>query len=141
AAAFTPSADNDQNFSITTRVRDMVDTGPPDGTISVIVTPVNDAPVITVPATIAMTEDVPAPLTGISFADVDAGSGTVTVTLSVPNGSLSATGGSGVTVGGTTSALTLSGAIADINAFVAASSVTYTTALNATGNVTLTASI
>src|SRR5690606_31915300 len=31
AAAFTPSANHDQHFSITTRVRDRVDTGPADG--------------------------------------------------------------------------------------------------------------
>src|SRR5690606_29159588 len=40
AVALTPSADNDQNFTITTRIRDAADTGPADGTISVTVTPV-----------------------------------------------------------------------------------------------------
>ncbi|WP_188508061.1 Ig-like domain-containing protein [Parapedobacter pyrenivorans] len=141
AVAFTPSADNDQNFTITTRIRDAANTGPADGTISVTVTAVNDAPVVTAPATIAVNEDVPAALTGISFADVDAGSGTVTATLSVPSGSLSATGGAGVTVGGTASALTLTGTMADINAYIAAGNVTFTTAPDATGNVTLTVEI
>ncbi|MFB2120915.1 DUF4347 domain-containing protein [Parapedobacter sp. 2B3] len=141
AVAFTPSADNDQNFTITTRIRDAADTGPADGTISFTVTPVNDAPVITAPATIAVTEDIEAALIGISFVDVDAGSGNVTVTLAVASGSLSATTGAGVTVGGTASARTLTGTIADVNTFIAASNVTYTTALNATSNVTLTVSI
>src|SRR5690606_34469458 len=44
AVALTPSANNDQNFTITTRIRDAAGTGPADGTISVTVTPVNDAP-------------------------------------------------------------------------------------------------
>ncbi|PPK99484.1 gliding motility-associated C-terminal domain-containing protein [Parapedobacter indicus] len=141
AVAFTPSADHDQNFTITTHIEDAAGTGPADGTISVEVTAVNDAPVITAPVAITVTEDIETALTGISVADVDAGSGNVTVTLSVPSGSLSATSGGGVTIGGTTSALTLSGTIADVNAFIAASNVTYTTALNTAGNVTLTVEI
>src|SRR5690606_22440976 len=106
AVAFTPSADNDQSITITTRIRDAAGSGPADGTISVTVTAVNDAPVVAVPATITVTEDIATALTGISFADVDAGSGNVTATFSVPSGSLSATSGAGVTVGGTASALT-----------------------------------
>src|SRR5690606_33814467 len=47
AVALTPSANNDQNFTITTRIRDAADTGPADGTISVTVTGVNDAPTAT----------------------------------------------------------------------------------------------
>ena len=103
---------------------------------------INDAPTITAPATISADEDVQTPLTGISFSDVDAGSADVTVTFSVANGMLSATSRSGVTVGGSeTGALTLVGAIADISAFIAASNLTFTTALNATADVTLTIDI
>jgi Fibronectin type III domain. len=141
AVAFTPSADWDQEFTITTRIRDAAGTGPADGTITVSVTAVNDAPVITVPGSITVTEDVPTSLTGISFADVDAGPGVVTATFSVPTGSLAATSGAGVTVGGTASALTMTGTIADINAFIASSGLTYTTVLNATADVTLTVTI
>lgn len=110
-------------------------------TKSVAVVAVNNAPVVTVPASITVTEDEASPLSGISFADVDAGTGLVTATFSVPSGSLAATSGGGVTVGGTASALTLTGTIADINAFIAASGVTYTTASNATADVTLTVTI
>src|SRR5690606_16261077 len=46
AVAFTPSLNWDRNFEITTRIRDAADTGPADGTITVTVTPVNDAPVL-----------------------------------------------------------------------------------------------
>ncbi|SDM00491.1 DUF4347 domain-containing protein, partial [Pseudomonas indica] len=110
-------------------------------TKTVSVTATNDAPVITAPASRIVTEDVASALTGISFSDVDAGSSSVTVTFSVPSGSLSATSGGGVIVGGTSSALTLTGSIANINAFIAASNLTFTTAANATSNVTLTVGI
>ncbi|WP_119680974.1 DUF4347 domain-containing protein [Indioceanicola profundi] len=107
-------------------------------TVAINITAVNDAPVVTVPGSITVTEDVATAVTGISVSDVDAGGGPITVTLSVPAGTLSATSGAGVTVGGTASALTLTGTVASINAFIAGSGVTYTTALNATANVTLT---
>ncbi|CAN7554886.1 retention module-containing protein [Pseudomonas sp. LjRoot71] len=89
------------------------------------VTPVNDAPTATITNdSYNATEDVSLVLkgTGLSVADSDAGSGVISVTLSVGQGRLVGTaGGSGVTVGGTnTSALTLSGTLAQINAFLGA---------------------
>ena len=105
------------------------------------VTAVNDAPTVTVPASIPVTEDVASAVTGLSFADVDAGSGAVTVTLSVGSGALAATGGAGVTVGGSAGALTLTGSIADINAFIAASKVSFLTAQDSVATVTLGVSI
>ncbi|NRP73666.1 Serralysin [Ensifer psoraleae] len=110
-------------------------------TKTVALTSVNDAPEVTVPASISVVEDVATAITGISFSDTDAGGASVTVTLSVGAGSLAATSGGGVTVGGSGTALTLTGTIANINAFIAAANVAYTTAANATGNVTLTATI
>lgn len=108
---------------------------------TVTVAATNDAPAIAVPPSISVTEDVAGALTGISFSDADAGSASATVTLSVPTGTLASTSGSGVTVGGSAIAMTLTGSITDINAFIAASKVTYTTALNATATVTLTVKI
>ncbi len=108
---------------------------------TVTVAAVNDAPTITAPAGLTVTEDVASALTGISFADVDAGAGPVTVTLSVPAGTLAADSGSGVTVGGTATALTLTGTTASINAFITASRLTYTTPQDDTTNRTLTVSI
>ncbi len=103
---------------------------------------VNDAPVLTAPATIAVVEDVTSVLTGISISDVDAGLGSVTVSFSVPSGTLAATSGSGVTVGGSgTGTLTLSGTVADINAFIAASGLSFVTASNAATNVVLTVAV
>ncbi|MCD1638529.1 DUF4347 domain-containing protein [Pseudomonas stutzeri] len=117
------------------------DTDSNTATKQVSVAAVNDAPVATVPANISVTEDTASALTGISFSDPDAGGSSVTVTLSVPSGTLSATSGGGVTVGGTSSALTLTGSIANINTFIAGSNLTFTTAANSTANVTLTVAI
>ena len=100
AVAFTPAANWSQSTSISTRIRDAAGSGPAYGSIALNATAVNDAPAATVPANIAVTEDAASALTGISFADVDAGSSSVTVTLSVGSGSLAATSGGGVTVGG-----------------------------------------
>ena len=100
---------------------------------------VNDTPVNTVPVSITVTEDVASVITGISIADVDAGASNMLVTLAVPSGTVAATTGGGVTVAGSGSGtLTLTGSVASINAFIAASNVTFTTALNATAPVTLT---
>ncbi|UXY15303.1 DUF4347 domain-containing protein [Chitiniphilus purpureus] len=108
---------------------------------TVTVTRTNDAPIVTVPGSIPVLEDVASALTGISFSDADAGAGSVTVTLSVPSGTLSAISGGGVTIGGTAAAMTLAGSISDINAFIAGGNVSFQTALNSSTNVTLTASI
>ncbi|MFZ6045561.1 DUF4347 domain-containing protein [Pseudomonas sp. CR3202] len=108
---------------------------------TVTVATTNDAPIVTVPGSITVSEDVATAITGISFSDLDAGGGSVTVTLSVPSGSLGATSGGGVTVGGTASALTLTGSISNINAFIAGGQVSFQTAPNSTSSITLTASI
>lgn len=110
-------------------------------TVELTVTAINDAPTITAPATINVAEDIAQTLSGISFSDVDAGTGNVTVTLSAASGTLAANSGGGVTVGGTSSALTLFGSVSNINAFIAGSAVSFTTASNATSNVVLTVSI
>ncbi len=107
-------------------------------TVAITVNAVNDAPTNTIPPSITVTEDVATALTGISITDVDAAGTSVLVTLSVPAGSLTATTGAGVTVGGSASALTLTGSVSNINAFIATSSVSYTTAAHANGSVTLT---
>ena len=45
AVAFTPATDNDVDATITTHIEDQDAAGPADGTITLDVTPVNDAPV------------------------------------------------------------------------------------------------
>ena len=93
-------------------------------TIGETVNAVNDAPVATItPATYSATEQVNFSLknNGLSVSDVDGGPpGSETVTLSVTEGILTVTtGGSGATVGNSgTSAVTVSGTIAQINALL-----------------------
>ncbi|WP_281978560.1 SwmB domain-containing protein [Pseudorhizobium flavum] len=142
SVALTPSANNVHNFTITTHIRDAAGTGPADGTISIDVTAVNDAPQVTAPISITVTEDVASALTGISFSDVDAGTSLVTVKLSVPSGSLAATSSANVAVAGSGSeTLSLEGIITDINAFIAAGNVAFTTAPDAVADVVLTVTI
>jgi hypothetical protein len=111
--------------------------------VNVTVTEVNNTPTIAAPASQAVTEDVATQITGLIFADVDAGAGNVIVTLSAPAGSLSAATGGGVTVAGSgTGSITLTGTLANINTFVSAGTgVFYTTAANANGAVTLTVNL
>lgn len=138
---YTTAANATADVTLTVAV-DSGSAGTDTKTITLTVTPVNDAPVVTVPGNITVVEDVPGALTHISFSDVDAGSGSVTVTFSVPSGTLSAVSGSGVTVSDSgTGTLTLSGTLSDINAFIAASNVTFQTALDNTSSVPLTVSI
>jgi len=122
--------------TLTYHVSDGAETSTANKTLRVVAT--NDPPIIAAPASFAFTEDTAAALTGISFSDPDADSGALTVTFSVPSGALSATSGGGVTVGGTASALTLNGTLANLNAFIAANGLTYTPAADVAGNVTLT---
>jgi gliding motility-associated-like protein len=96
-----------------------------NATMTIDVTAVNDAPTLTLPAGIAVTEDTPASLGGVSFADVDAGTGTVTATFSVPSGSFNTATVAGVTVTGSGGSITLEGTLTAINAYLAGNNLTY----------------
>lgn len=114
------------------------------GPIPLNVTYVNDRPVVTAPASITVQEDVLSTLAGYSFTDIDAASGMVDVTLSVPSGSgtLAAASGSGVTVTTVSpNELMLTGTVTDINSYISASNVGFTTALNNVSNIALTITI
>lgn len=151
--SFLTALDGSSNVTLNVAIDDSGNTGADPGntgtssseaastTVTLNVASVNDAPTVTTPTTIAVNEDTATALTGISFADADVASGSVTATLSVASGVLAATSGSGVTVGGAATALTLTGSIADINAFIAASGITFTPAADTSGDVTLTTSI
>src|SRR6185436_12461767 len=96
------------------------------------------APVNTVPGAQTTNEDTPLTIPGITIADVDAneGTGLLTVTLTVLNGTLNATASGAATVGGGgTAVLTIDGTAADINATLA--TLQYTPALNYSGPDTL----
>src|SRR5690606_23994959 len=147
AVTYTTAANATADVTLTVTINDNGNTGSGGAqsdttSVTLLVTAVNDAPTVTAPASISVTEDVASALTDINFADVDAGSNIVTVTLSVPTGALTATsGGDGVTVTYTPTGVRLDGTIADLNAFIAGSNVTYYTAANATDDVTLTITV
>ncbi|GGG05039.1 hypothetical protein GCM10010924_37030 [Rhizobium wenxiniae] len=91
-----------------------------DATVSGTVRAINDAPVNNLPGSFNGAEDTDLPLTGISITDIDAGNAPVTVTLGVNAGSLIAFSGGNVTVtGGGTGSITLTGTVANINAWLA----------------------
>ena len=85
-------------------------------------------------------EDIAKVITGLQIADVDAGTGAMTVTLSVAHGTISLAAGTGVTLTTNgTSSVQLSGTVTAINALLAtASAVTYTPTQNYNGADTLT---
>src|SRR5262245_17609431 len=92
-------------------------------TVNVTVTPVNDAPVAAItPTSYSATDHTSLDLnkTGLSIGDVDAGSGSMSVTLSVTEGTLDvAAGTSGAAVGNSgTSSVTITGTVAQINALL-----------------------
>ncbi|MCG8115997.1 MAG: Ig-like domain-containing protein, partial [Candidatus Thiodiazotropha endolucinida] len=101
------------------------------GTVNVDIAAVNDDPsnAGSLPSDISVTEDVSSnvDLSAVDFADVDAASGTLTVTLTTSTGGdLSAAAGTGITIGGTSTALTLTGTLTDLNNyFNTASNITY----------------
>ncbi len=107
------------------------------GTVNLDITAVNDVPTASgIPSDVTVIEDTASnvDLSAVTFADVDGGS--LTVTLTATAGTWAATTGGGVTVGGSdTGALTLAGTAANINTYLdTASNVQYTGAANASGN-------
>lgn len=109
-------------------------------TLTFNVTAVNDAPVNTVPAAQTVNEDTNLAITGLSVADVDAGSSNITVTLSVLHGTITVAAATGVTLDTNgTASVTLTGTLAAINSALAASNgVVYRGVLNYNGADTLT---
>ncbi|WP_310586347.1 tandem-95 repeat protein [Stutzerimonas frequens] len=110
-------------------------------TVSIQVSAVNDAPVNQLPSGYTMAEDGSLKLSGLAVSDVDAASGSITVTLAVQQGVLEAASSAGVSVSGSGgSTLVLTGSLADINAYLAepATQPTFIPEHDASGTVTLT---
>src|SRR6476661_8716653 len=119
-------------------------------TATINITAVNDAPVATItPTSYSATEQTSLNLknTGLSISDVDAGSNSVSVTLSVTEGALNvAAGTSGAAVSNSgTSSVTITGTVAQINALLstnATSTVSYIDNTDAPGaSATLTLNV
>ena len=110
---------------------------PPAVTLSVplvTVSPVNDAPVNTAPGAQTAQEDTPLLIAGLSAADVD--SPTLTVTLSALNGSVAIVPGLALLAGNLSDSVTISGTLAEVN--LALASVQYLGDPNFSGSDTLT---
>ncbi|MBS7691879.1 type I secretion C-terminal target domain-containing protein [Pseudomonas lalucatii] len=120
--SFTPNADWNGSTNFQYRASDVA--GNPDqtpATVSILINPVNDAPINQLPANYITDEDTAIKLSGLSVSDVDVASGLVSVTLAVARGSLSAAAASGVAVSGSgTGTIVLTGTLVDINAYLAA---------------------
>ncbi|QUJ75642.1 VCBS domain-containing protein [Sulfitobacter albidus] len=137
AYTYTPGTDFFGTDTFTVQVSDGVLTDTVE--VEVSVAPVNDAPVNGLPEGYAATEDTALVLSGLSVTDVDAGDSAISVTLTVTSGTLAATGTASVAVTQTMSnSLTLAGTVAALNTFLAETAPSFTPALNATDDVTLT---
>jgi hypothetical protein len=139
--------------TLTLTVHDNGNTGGGDlsssDTATINITPVNDGPVATIAHTYGVIEQQNLTIhgTGLSVSDVDAGSGSMTVTLSVTEGVLNvAAGTSGALVGNSgTSSVTITGSQSQINDLLAgqdSATVVYNDNLdNPSSSVTLTLSV
>ena len=141
---YTPTRDYNGSASLTLAVSDLGNTGAggtlgASRTVAITVNPTDSAPTVDVPGSFRVVEDRPSPLvfTGTPFGDAD--STLLTVTLSVADGTLTGASGNGITQGGTATARTFTGTVANLNAyFTRPGSIAYTTAPNNTAPRTLT---
>jgi len=143
---YTPATNNtaDRTLAITISEPNGISTLSSSATTRLVFTPVNDAPTLNVPAAFKVTEDFAGNLAWLStptpFADVD--SPTLTVTLAVQDGVISASAGTGVTIGGSGTARTFTGTPAALNTyFKMLGKIAYTTAKDNTVVRTLTTTV
>ena len=132
---YTPAPNNDTAVNFTYTISDGATAVA--GSASLDLTPVNDAPVNSVPGPQAALEDTALAIIGLSVGDPDGGA--ITVTLGVANGTLTVnlTGGAAIAGGANGSAtLTLSGTVAQVNATLA--TLTYLSGQNWNGADTFT---
>lgn len=119
-AAHTPSSTGDSEST---------------GTITIDIQPVNDGPVNTVPSSASVDEDEMLAFSGLSISDIDAGSGGVTVTLTVNSGTLNVSNTSGVQGNGSGN-VTIDGTVSQVNSTLGG--LTYMPELHFNGNDSLT---
>lgn len=84
---YTPDPDFNGSDSFTYTIED--ESGESSGaSVSITVEPINDPPVVTSPVSISLLEDTETIVSGLSIADVDAGTNSIIVNFSVDAGSL-----------------------------------------------------
>ncbi|MCK7555646.1 Ig-like domain-containing protein [Chitinophaga sedimenti] len=138
---FVPTANWNGSTSFGWTASDGTSYAASDATMNITVSAVNDAPTAAGPTSIAVNENTAVSMSGVSFADQDAGTGNMTATFTATEGAFSAVSGDGVTVGGTALSRTLTGSLADLNAFLAANKLTYLAADIPAATVTVTVNI
>ena len=117
---FTPTPNATTNGSFTVQAAPFTFAWLLSDTANVIINiiPVNDAPVVAVPPAATVNEETALALSGFSVADVDLGTASIYVKLSVANGTLTLTQTSGITIyegGNATAAMGISGSLANVN--------------------------
>ncbi|MGC8711298.1 MAG: Ig-like domain-containing protein, partial [Leptodesmis sp.] len=112
-------------------------------TLGITVTPVNDAPILTVPPAQTANENIDLRITGITVQDVDAGAGNLSVTISAANGKLTLGSINGLTfqtgTGTQDSTLIFTGSLSAINA--ALNTLIYRSNLNFRGSDAISISV
>jgi len=147
SVTFSPVANANGAVTLTQTTNDGGNAGSGGGadqtaTVAITVNAINDDPINTVPGPQTTSEDTDLVFSAgngnlLSIADVDAGTGDVTTTLSVTSGTLAvATGGGATITDNNTGAVTIVGTVAEVNAALA--TVAYSPVANAHGAVTLT---
>jgi len=116
--------------TLTLQISDDGPTPPPPSqdTAIINITPENDAPTVTAPASFAGAANTPILVNGITFADVDGTAGNELAFFAAVNGAFTAADGGGVTVTGSgANNVTLLGSPADLTAFITNGQLTFTT--------------
>ncbi|MFM7532804.1 MAG: NPCBM/NEW2 domain-containing protein [Rubrivivax sp.] len=142
--AYTPTRDYNGSATLTLAASDLGNTGAGGAltasrSVAITINAVDSAPTINAPGSFRVIEDRTSPLlfTGTPFADAD--STLLMVTLAIADGTLHASSGNGITLGGGPTARTFTGTAANLNAyFTQPGSLAYTTAPNNTATRTLT---
>ncbi len=143
---FTTASNDTTSATLTVTPSDGMVNGTAD-TVSISISAVNDDPTEsgTFPTDITVTEDVAGnfDLSGLTLVDVDSAVSSVVLTATANAGTLTATTGGGVTIGGSgTGAMTLTGTIANIDTYInTASAIQYTGASNVNGNDVATVAV
>ncbi len=145
---YTPAIDYSGPDSLTYTVADTDGNRSEPATLSLTVNAVNDAPTLQAPANLTATKQTAKAVTGVVLGDVDAGSGNLTLTLSVTRGTLTladdVSGGAtaGQITGNNTASVSIIAPLASINATLAdAKGLNYTGLLNLIGADTLQLSL
>ncbi|PSU16843.1 retention module-containing protein [Photobacterium damselae] len=105
-------------------------------TIPITITPINDPPVLTVPSTLTVDEDISTQVVGLSVDDIDAGSGALIMTLRADHGALFVPASSGVTITQLSGGIQLEGELTALNQALA--QVEYTADTDYFGSDTIT---